>query len=130
MTPATNTDMEYRIRRSKEAREEAKIALNDNRILLAANSIYYSMYYIVSALALKNSFVTSSHRKLLSWFNKNFIHSKILPGKICKIYSKAFYVRQERDLEEMVEYPREKIEQKFNDMILFVETVEKLISNE
>ena len=44
--------VQYRISRAKDTLEEAYLALDKDRLNLAANRIYYAGYYIVSALAL------------------------------------------------------------------------------
>lgn len=44
----------YRVERAEKTLEEAEFALNNNMLPLAENRIYYSIFYIVSALALQN----------------------------------------------------------------------------
>lgn len=51
--------IKYRLERSKMTINEAKIAIENNQLFLAENRIYYSIFYIVSALAIKNNFSTS-----------------------------------------------------------------------
>ncbi|GAK58119.1 hypothetical protein U27_05092 [Candidatus Vecturithrix granuli] len=62
----------YRIQRAKETATEAREAFERSHLQLAENPIYYGMFYIVQALALKQNFTTSRHTQLLGWLNKNF----------------------------------------------------------
>ena len=89
--------IEHRLNRAKETLEEAKLSIDNERLLLAANRIYYAVFYAVSALGLKNDFATSKHAQLLSWFNKNFIKTNIIEKRFGKFYLDAFEMRQESD---------------------------------
>ena len=51
-----NELIKYRIIRASETLDEVRLAIENNRLHLAANRIYYSTFYIVSALALKKGF--------------------------------------------------------------------------
>jgi len=61
--------IKYRLERSLETISEVEHAIQNNHLHLAANRIYYAIFYAVSALAAKNNFSTSKHFTLLSWFN-------------------------------------------------------------
>ena len=65
--------IKHRMDRANETLSEAKMAIENESYLLAANRVYYSAFYAVSALAIKNDFATSKHNQLLGWFNQNFI---------------------------------------------------------
>jgi len=60
-----NTLIKYRINRAEETLGDTKLAIENNRLHLVANRIYYSVFYVVSALALKKDFTTSKHSQLL-----------------------------------------------------------------
>jgi uncharacterized protein (UPF0332 family) len=122
--------IKYRIQKSHETTEDARIALENNRLRNALNRVYYSNFYIVSALALKENFSTSKHAQLLGWFNKNYIKTKIISPDLGKIYRESFDNRQESDYEDFVEYDKTDIEQKYYDMLRFVEEIEKLINTD
>jgi uncharacterized protein (UPF0332 family) len=116
----------YRIERSKGTIEEAKLAIDNNKFHLAENRIYYSIFYLVSALALKNDFITSKHNQLLGWFNKNFVLTKIVPDEIGKIYKRSFEKRQEGDYDDMIYFNVEQVQSDYSDMLNFIEFVKKL----
>ncbi len=65
--------IKYRIEQAKEAILEVEILIEKNLLKIAINRIYYGMFYILLALALKNRFKTSKHNQLIGWFNKEFV---------------------------------------------------------
>lgn len=121
--------MKYRISRSRETIEEARFSLDNDRYRNAINRIYYSIYYIVSALALKNDISIVKNKPLMIWFFKDFVKDRIVPIKLSKIYKNAFKDCQNSDYKDFYEYNKEYIELKFNDMLEFVNEIEKLINN-
>ncbi|MBS1515886.1 MAG: hypothetical protein JSS63_12690 [Bacteroidetes bacterium] len=82
--------IKYRIEKSQTALHEADYCLKQNSLHLAENRIYYSIFYLVSALAEKDDFATSKHGQLLGWFNKNYVNAGIVDKKFGKIYVDAF----------------------------------------
>jgi uncharacterized protein (UPF0332 family) len=120
--------IKYRIERAKETINDAKMSLENKALHNASNRIYYAIFYIVSALALKNNFSTSRHKQLLGWFNHTYIKTGILPVSLSKIYIKAFDKRQESDYDDLITLEIEEITKLFNDMLIFVDEVEKLIT--
>jgi len=67
----------YRIEQAKETAKEADLMLQNNLLRGAVNRIYYAMFYMLLALALKYEFATSKHGQLIGWFNKNFIKNEV-----------------------------------------------------
>lgn len=118
----------YRIARAKDTAEDARIALENDRLHNAENRIYYAIFYIVSALALKNDFTTSKHSQLLSWFNRTYIK----PGKISrdlgKIYKGQFENRLEADYDDFVELSKEDVEKDDKNMLSFISEIDKILT--
>ena len=65
--------IKYRIEQANEAIREVEILMKNDLLKVAVNRIYYGMFYMLTALALKHKFKTSKHQQLIGWFNKNFI---------------------------------------------------------
>ena len=78
----------YRINRSEGTLQEAQLALDNNKLHLAANRIYYSGFYIISALALKENYSTSKHVQLMGWFNKNYVKTGKVTQELVSSQSK------------------------------------------
>ena len=62
--------IEHRISKAIAAIEDVDFLIRNRKFLLAVNRIYYGMFYILSALALKYDFSTSKHQQLIGWFNR------------------------------------------------------------
>lgn len=119
--------IQYRVARSQETIIEAERAINDNHLHLAANRIYYSIFYIVSALAIKNNFSTSRHSSLLGWFNREFVKKNIISQETGNIYNKAFQNRMKGDYDDLITFSKESIKENFSRMKLFVDEVKNLL---
>lgn len=110
----------YRLERSKLCADEAKSALDNGFLFNAENRIYYSCFYAVTALALKNEFITSKHKQLIGWFNHYFIKPGIIPIQYGRFYKSAFDKRQESDYDDYVTFEVEEVINDYNEMLLFI----------
>ena len=122
-----NDLIKYRLNRASESLEEAKISIENERYLLAANRIYYASFYAVSALAIKQGFKTSRHTQLLSWFNKNFVKNGIVERRLGKFYLDAFEMRQESDYEDFVVIDKTSIDNKLKLASEFINKISELL---
>lgn len=120
----------HRIFKSKQTIEEAQLVIDNDKLRLASNRIYYSIFYIISALGLKYDFLTSKQKQLLGWFNFNFVKTGKVSVESWRIYKDAFDNRQESDYLDFVEFKKANIEKYFDQMVVFVSEIEKLINEE
>lgn len=119
----------------KNSIEKANIALSNaesniesDKLLDAQNRAYYSVFYIVLALAYMDDFATGKHHQLMGWFNKKYIHeNKIFNKEFSKIFQRLLINRQKFDYD-VSEFPTK--EQSLEDLEsakFFVEEVKKYI---
>lgn len=120
--------IKYRIDQAHEAIEATKILIDSNKLKSAVNRIYYGMFYILSALALKHKFRTSRHQGLIAWFNKNFLKDKKINRKYGTILSEAFDNRSESDYGVLIELDKADVLKSFEDMKEFISTIEEYIN--
>lgn len=59
----------YKIEKALATLDDSKFLIDNKKYNAAVNRIYYSVFYILSALALKYNYETSKHTQLLGWFN-------------------------------------------------------------
>ncbi|MBO6271938.1 HEPN domain-containing protein [bacterium] len=86
------------IQKSDEAMLSALSNFKDKHYDACQNRLYYSIFYMVSALAYKENFITSKHSQLMGWFNKKYIYDEnIFDTKIYAIYRESFSNRQKSD---------------------------------
>ncbi len=122
-----STLIQYRMKRSSETLDEAKLAAENDRLLLAANRIYYSAFYSVSALGIKNDFITTKHGQLLGWFNQNFVKSELIEKRLGEFYRNAFQMRQRSDYDDFVEFDKESIDEKLKIASEFIDKISELL---
>jgi len=118
----------YNIEKSHQAKEDVEFLINNNKLHLAINRIYYGTYYMLSALALKHKFSTKKHKELIGWFNKNFVRNDVVEKKISKIIRLSFELRSEADYDVTAGFSKEEVEKYFIDMKEVIATIEKLLS--
>lgn len=87
----------YRMERSNESIEAAKIMFENNMLTFSVNRIYYAMFYAVSALLLLHGITLSKHGQVKGYFNREFIKKGVFPLEMGKTYNKAFEYRQKFD---------------------------------
>jgi uncharacterized protein (UPF0332 family) len=119
--------IEYRIGRAHETAAEARWAYDSDHLSLAENRIYYAMFYMLRALALKHDFRTSKHAQLVGWFNKEFVRPGIVDVDIGKRVQAAFDKRQEGDYDDFVVFEKEEAEADLMGMENFLASVEQLV---
>src|SRR5690606_29104884 len=122
-----STLIQYRMKRSSETLDEAKLAAENDRLLLAANRIYYSAFYAVSALGIKNDFITTKHGQLLGWFNQNFVKSELVEKRLGEFYRNAFQMRQRSDYDDFIEFDKESINEKLKIASAFIDKISELL---
>ena len=86
-----NTEKAY------STQKEVEFLIENKYYSLALNRIYYGMFYILSAIALKNGFATSNHSQLIGWFNKNYVKENKVNRKIGRMIYRAFEQRMKSD---------------------------------
>jgi len=119
--------IENYIQKSLATIDQVDFLIENSQFSLAVNRIYYSIYYILSALALKNSFITSKHAQLIGWFNKMFIKENIIDKKYSKLIQKAFDNRMEGDYDVYANFIKDEVGQSFEEMKEVVSEIRKFL---
>ena len=117
----------YRIEKSEQAYLDAKLLASQESWNACINRLYYSCYYIVSALALKNDIQTQTHSGLKGQFNLHFIKTKKISIEMGKLYSDLIDSRQKGDYGDMYDFDRETVESLIEPVGEFISSLKKLI---
>jgi hypothetical protein len=124
MTPEQRMHLiSMRIEQADQAIQRVESCLANNQPELAANRIYYGLFYAILALALMQGFETSKHQQIQGWFNKNFVHTGIFPNQFSKIVKDAFVARTDADYKLDSIPASGDLEAMFVDMKLFISTI-------
>jgi len=121
------TLIQYRVEQAKSTAKEADYLRNNQMYRGAMNRVYYSMFYMLQALALKYEYETSKHQRLIGWFNKEFVHTGILEKKYSKIITKGYNYRTKGDYETTFEFEESIVNEMFSAMNDFILKLEKFI---
>jgi uncharacterized protein (UPF0332 family) len=93
------------------------------------NRIYYSGFYIVSALALFDDFSTSKHKQLIGCFKREYIKTNKIEQKIGDFFEKAYENRIVTDYHDFVYLTKTEIQEYYLGMQTFIEEVDKIIQS-
>jgi len=100
----------------------------DNKFWNASvNRIYYSCYYAVSALLLKKSIETSSHKGIRQMFGLHFVQEGLVSKEDGRFFSDLYDRRQTGDYDDFVSYNDETVMKLFNQSEGFISRIIELI---
>lgn len=120
---------QYRIARSKESLEEAKILSHSNHWNTVANRLYYSCFYMASAYLVANNMEASTHNGVKTGFNKELIRGGKLDRQYGELYNKLFNLRQDADYRDYKDVSEEKIVPLIKDVEQLIHNMERLIGS-
>lgn len=107
----------YRLSRSRESIEEAKLLSKANHWNTVANRLYYACFYMASAYLVKIEIEGSTHASIKTGFNLKLIKTGKLEKKYGNVYNKLFNLRQDADYRDY----RDVSETQISPMIIEVE---------
>jgi len=114
--------------------ENAAKVLNDAKLLCetesyrsAVNRVYYSMFYAVSALAIKKNNNFKKHSALITFFHREFIKTNIFDRKHGRALQKAFEDRSESDYQDFIIFSKEKVLLRIQDAEKFISVIKNYL---
>jgi|BarGraIncu00222A_1022003.scaffolds.fasta_scaffold190163_1 uncharacterized protein (UPF0332 family) len=96
--------IKYRFKRAEESLDDALIMIENKKWNTAINRLYYSCFYAVIALLLKNNFETRTHDGARTQFSNEFIKTGLIDKKQGKLFSKLFDYRQKGDYGDLFDF--------------------------
>ncbi len=119
----------YRIEKSDQAYLDAKLLASKESWNASINRLYYSCYYIVSALALQNDIQTQTHAGLRSQFNLHYIKTKKVSIEMGKLYADLIDSRQKGDYGDLYDFDKETVESLIAPVGEFISVLKELITS-
>jgi uncharacterized protein len=116
MIKSENDYTTYRILRSAEIFEDAKLLAENQRWRSCANRLYYSSFQLVDALLRLDNIPTKTHEGLKTKFLQLYVKTGIIDIESGKLYSKLLDWRQESDYSVFVDFNSEDIEPLLNQV--------------
>ena len=110
MTGTKEDYIKYRISKSQEIFEDAILLANNGRWNSCVNRLYYSSYYMASALLYRDNVKAETHNGIKTQLFLNYVKSGKLSKELGKLYSHLFDWRQETDYADFIEFEQRIVE--------------------
>ena len=124
-----NALVTHRLTRAIETMEELKAIVQLRFWRMAANRLYYACYYAASALLIKHSITTHSHRGVMNQLGLHFISKGLVSNELGKLLKHLFELRQSGDYDDWEIIEEDKIVPLIEPAQKFIQEMEKLINN-
>lgn len=117
----------YRIQKAYVTLTEAKDCGACGHWTLAANRLYYSVYYAATALLADRDIVTRTHAGVIRLMGLEFISKGILSREEGSLLARLFEMRQGGDYDDFLEWTEEDVAPLFEKVQSLIERMEGLI---
>jgi uncharacterized protein (UPF0332 family) len=117
----------YRYKRAEESFDDALILIKNKKWNTSINRLYYSCFYAVIALLLKNGFETRTHDGARTRFSNEFIKTEKIDKKYGKLFSKLFDYRQKGDYGDLFDFDETMVLPLVDQVKDFITEIKKFI---
>ena len=128
MTTSKDDLIKYRLFRSKDTFDDAKILADKKKWNSTINRLYYASYYAVMALLLNSDLNPTTHNGAKSNFTEHFIKTGKIAKEYGKIYSQLFTWRQKGDYDDLFDFSEEKVMPYFEPVSKFMALIEEMVT--
>ena len=118
----------YRLDKAKEKLSAAIVMKENGMYADAINRSYYAIFHTMRALLALEMKDFKKHSGVISYFQQNYIKTKIFDIKYSEIVTSAFDIRNDSDYEDFFIISKEDVEMQIANAVLFIEAVEKYIN--
>jgi len=115
----------YRLSRSYDTYDDAKILADKEKWNSTINRLYYAAYYAVMALLLSQDLKPTTHNGAKSAFSEHFIKNGLMAKEYGKIYSQLFTWRQKGDYDDLFDFDQDTVMPYFKPVKDLIEIIEK-----
>jgi len=109
--------------------KSVEILISEGFYRIAYTRIYYSMFYMVSALLLTKNIYRKRHKGVISAFNEFFIKTKIFDLNHLKHFSKAFEDRMFCDYSYGNQFSKNDLLESLNNAVEFNNSLKVYLEN-
>lgn len=100
----------YRIEKAQNAIEEAEKVSAIGLWNIAANRLYYALFYASTAILIKKGLTAHTHAGAIAMISLHLVQQGLLSTEDIRLIRKLFSLRQEGDYEDFVEVTEEEIQ--------------------
>ncbi|MBC8389754.1 MAG: HEPN domain-containing protein [Actinobacteria bacterium] len=117
----------YRLEKSKQDFESAKILIKKGKYAQSLNRSYYAIFHSTRALLAMDKFDSRKHSGVISFFVKNYIATGIFKKEYSKIILRAEKFRNRSDYMDFYIVTKKDTERQLKDAKIFIGMLEKYI---
>jgi len=117
--------IQYRFKRAEETLKDALLLLENQKWNATINRLYYSCFYAVIALLLKNRIESKTHDGVRNQFGLRFIKTGFMDKRFGKLYTKLFDYRQKGDYGDLYDFDAETVTPSINSVKEFINEIRK-----
>lgn len=125
-----NDYINYRISKSHEVFEDAQLLAKNERWNSCVNRLYYSSYYLASALLYLSEIKAETHNGVKTQLFLNFVRNGKMNKGLAKLYSHLFDWRQESDYADFIEFDKKTVIPLLNEVKILNKELIKIIESE
>lgn len=116
-----------RVERANKTFADAKAIVEAGMWNAAANRLYYSCYYMVTALLVSKGYETGTHSGVITLFGLHFVKEGLVPEEMGRFYSKLFELRQTGDYADWVYLKEEDVAPLVPKVEEFLKTLQSIV---
>lgn len=129
MLPDFENYIAYRLNKSKESFEDARLLAENERWNAAINRLYYACFYAVSALLLSRKIEAYTHSGCRTQFGLHFIKTGIIKAYQGRLYADLMDWRQKSDYGDMFDFDEDTVQPLLQKVETFLQTIATAIEH-
>jgi len=130
VTEPLETLIQYRLERAQESLDDARLLADAERWNACVNRLYYSCFYAVSALLVRDGLSSSRHTGVRSLLNRHYVRTGKGPRELARVYNDLFERRQEGDYADFVRFQADQVHPWIPQTETFIVHVKALLSQD
>jgi uncharacterized protein len=121
---------EYRLKQARETLADAVFLMSGDRsIRSVVNRLYYAAFYSVLGLLVYETYASSKHSGVKSYFHKHFVRTDIFPAEMGALLTRLFEMRQRSDYQEYETPTKEEVAPLVERTRSFVDTIAEYLAS-
>lgn len=120
----------YRISKSDEAYADAELLLENCRWNTCVNRLYYSSFYLISALLYKHRIKADTHNGTKTVFFLTFVKTGKISKEFGKLYSTLFDWRQQGDYTDFIDFDEKTVKPLISNVAELNKAIKQLLFDE
>ena len=118
----------YRLNKATECITAAEAALESGSLPTAINRSYYCIFHAMRAVISLDTYDSSKHSGIISFFRQHYIKTSIFPVEFSDIIERAFKTRSKSDYDDFYIFTKSEAQRQITDAKTFLEAVKTYVS--